>query len=71
MCRLAIYIKTTLLTHTRAQYYDWAREKTWRKGFLYNEEEMDNKEIKKETFKKSFFDAGGILFCSGAEAAGS
>jgi hypothetical protein len=33
---------------------------------------MDNKEIKKETiFLKSFFDAGGILFCSGAEAAGS
>lgn len=55
MCRLAIYIKTTLLTHTRAQYYDWAREKTRRNGFLYNEEEMDNKEIKKETILKIIF----------------
>jgi hypothetical protein len=39
--------------------------------FYTTRSEMDNKEIKKETFKKSFFDAGGILFCSGAEAAGS
>lgn len=55
MCRLAIYIKTTLLTHTRAQYYDWAREKNTEKWiFIQRGGNGQQRNQERNNFKNHF-----------------